>query len=461
MNYNSLFFLFAFPLIFILYTAVCKFYVGRHKVGVQNMLLLTISYIVLFHEDAMSSFWMIYVSVVTFAGARLIGRRQVLPVVVVALAVAPLAILKYNTFVCEMLEGLSLPCRGHSFIVPVGISFFTLQAIGYLVDVSRGKVHPESNFFDLALFLAFFPQIVAGPISRYSQLMPQIKRERPFSGWHAVQGLRMLLWGMFLKVVVADKLGIMVDDILGDAGTQDGGTLLSAFFCYSFQIYADFSGYSLMAIGTAKTMGFGLPDNFRRPYLSCSLTEFWRRWHISLSQWLRDYVYISLGGNRCSRMRRYLNIVVTFVVSGLWHGAHYTFVVWGLLNGMVLCLEKMLSLNENKSKNIFVMAVRTVVTFVLVTMLWVVFRMPSLGDACMVYSNIFSLHDWHVMLPEKYLLLFVMVVVAKDIANEYFPALHIMNNRHVAVRWCAYTLVAMSIILFGVFDSGQFIYARF
>ena len=461
MNYNSLFFLCAFPVIFILYYVATSMVSTSVRTKTGNALLLLFSYAVLTFENSLACIWLAYVTVVTFFGAKYVVRHRLPLFATLMLAVLPLLVFKYYGFACTILTDIGLPCSSHSLVVPIGISFFTLQSIGYIIDVYRGKMQPETSLLDHSLFLGFFPQIVAGPINRYSKLMPQIKGNRVFNSQQSVEGLRMLLWGMFLKVVIADRLLLYVDNTVEHLAAADGSALLSMALFYSFQIYSDFAGYSLMAIGTAKILGFDLTDNFRRPYFSISVTDFWHRWHISLSSWLRDYVYISLGGNRCSRWRHYANIVLTFLVSGLWHGANYTFLVWGLLHGIFQCIEKAAGLNNKVACGKLLKALRIVVTFIIITLLWVVFRMPTLADLCTVFGRIATITNFHLVMPEKYVLLLLSIALLKDAVDEYRPQYDLFHHRSQWLRWATYVFVGMSIILFGVFDSGQFIYAKF
>lgn len=426
-----------------------------------NACLLIVSYIVLAHESMAACLWLMYVTIVSFFGAIYIEHHKVPVLPSVTLVLLPLVVLKYTGFVSQILENMGLATSRCSMVVPIGISFFTLQAIGYVMDVWNKKTGAERNMLDYSLFIAFFPQIVAGPISRYSELMPQIKSSRQFSYQYAVEGLRMLLWGMFLKVVVADRLALYVDDIIENTSSSDGSSMVSMMLMYSLQIYFDFSGYSLMALGTSRLLGFRLPDNFMRPYFALSVTDFWHRWHMSLSKWLRDYVYIPLGGNRKGRWHCYANIMITFLVSGLWHGANYTFVVWGLLHGSLQCLEKLLGLNKRREKHTFVNAARVLTTFIIVSMLWVIFRIPTISDACLVFEKMLGCASWQIPLPEKYVQAFVLIAIAKDIIDEYRPRYDPLHYGKPIVRWAAYIFVAVSIVLFGVFDSGQFIYARF
>ena len=461
MIYNSLFFLVAFPIVFIVYYFAVSAVSSEKRKNTENICLLVVSYIVLAHESVASCLWLLYVTIVSFFGAIYIERHKVSVLLSVAVTLLPLVILKYTGFVSGILVDMGFSVGRCSLIVPVGISFFTLQAIGYVMDVWSKKIEAERSLLDHSLFVAFFPQIVAGPISRYSELMPQIKSCRRFDSQYAVEGLRMLLWGMFLKVVVADRLALYVDSSIAGMALSDGSSMLFMMLMYSLQIYFDFSGYSLMALGAARLMGFRLPDNFKRPYLALSVTDFWHRWHMSLSRWLRDYVYIPLGGNRKGRRRCYANIVATFFVSGLWHGANYTFVVWGLLHGLLQCVEKLIGLDKSVEGRNIVNAIRWLATFAVVSMLWVIFRMPTVSDAWLVFGKIFSCTSWHLVLPEKYVLVLLLVAIAKDVIDEYCPHYAPLHHRKPIVRWTAYTLVAVAIVLFGVFDSGQFIYAKF
>lgn len=214
-------------------------------------------------------------------------------------------------------------------ILPVGISFYIFQAIGYIIDVYRGEIRAEKNFFKYALFVSFFPQLVAGPIERSKNLLHQIDVPQKFSFERMREGLLVMLWGYFLKIVIADRIAIFVDKVYGNYMLYEGIYLSVASILFAFQIYCDFAGYSIIAIGVAKILGFQLMENFNAPYLAQSVSDFWRRWHISLSSWFRDYVYIPLGGNRRGKGKRYVNLLVVFIISGLWHGANWNFVVWG------------------------------------------------------------------------------------------------------------------------------------
>ena len=267
----------------------------------------------------------------------------------VLLGLIPLVFFKYYNFISESITemltflGLKFQLKGLNWAIPIGISFFTFQALGYIWDVYYKRIRAEKDFLIYALFVSFFPSILSGPINKASLIIPQLKKIRPYFDYNkAVGGLKILLWGMFMKVVVADRVGLYVDTVFPRYMHFTGLSCFTASLLYTVQIYADFGGYSLMAIGVGKLLGFELTENFRRPYFAVSVTDFWHRWHISLSTWLKDYIYIPLGGSRCSKLRNYWNIFVTFLVSGIWHGANWTFIVWGCMHGICQIIEKML-----------------------------------------------------------------------------------------------------------------------
>jgi D-alanyl-lipoteichoic acid acyltransferase DltB (MBOAT superfamily) len=386
----------------------------------------------------------------------------------ISLASLPLLVFKYYNFINETLENLlgevnvSVGLPGLNWTMPLGISFFTLQAIGYLADVYLKRIKAEHNWWDYMLFVCFFPQIASGPISKASALLPQIKAKRNFRYEQFASGCRWLLWGMFMKVAVADRINSIVAPIDNLYENYDGMSCLIASILYTFQIYSDFAGYSFMAMGVGKIMGFDLINNFNRPYFSQSITEFWHRWHISLSTWLKDYIYIPLGGNRCSKLRNYWNIFVTFLVSGIWHGANWTFIVWGVLHGLFQVVEKALGLNKLHSKGL-IKCFRISITFILVSFAWIFFRMPTLNDAVGVINKIVlspSL-DFHIFMEYKTLLIPLYIMILADVICEFSSRFDLFHNRYIAVRWAAYMFILILTLLFGVFDAGQFIYVNF
>ena len=384
------------------------------------------------------------------------------------LGLLPLLVFKYYNFINDSVTaglasiGLQFSLPGLNWAIPVGISFFSFQAVGYMLDVYHGRVKAERNIVDYILFVSFFPQVFSGPISKADELLPQIKKERRFDYQQGVQGLHFLLWGMFLKLVLADRLGLYVDKVVADYGMYSGGTcMLSAVF-YSLQIYGDFAGYSLMAIGVAKTLGFDLINNFNRPYFASSITGFWKRWHISLTRWLTQQVYIPMGGSRCSKLRNYWNIFVTFLVSGSWHGANWTFIVWGVIHGFAQIIEKAIGLNKKESKGI-VKALRIIVTFIIVTIAWLFFRIPTLGDAVQFIGHAFSDISMPEVLSVTNFAIYVMAIALvffKESREEFFPTkMKFLGNKYV--KWAEYVVVFCLILLCGALDSGSFIYGSF
>lgn len=410
--------------------------------------------------------------------------------------ILPLVIFKYGHFISENLSSftdrfgltsgslglMSNPDENHfSIIAPLGISFFTFQALSYVFDVYRKKYPAEQNLSNYLTYMAFFPSMIAGPINRYDQLMPQLNTVQVFNRPLAEKGLKMILWGMFLKVVIADRLQLYIDPVFDGFLQESGSSLLMAAILYSIQLYTDFAGYSLMAIGAAATLGYNLKQNFHNPYFSIGITDFWHRWHITLAHWLRDYIYIPLGGSRCSKRRNYANILITFTVSGIWHGANWTFIVWGLLHGLFQVIEKMLGLQKKKEsklsstdiesssikqrnfsmKDRSILLARIILTFFLITFLWIFFRMNTIEDAWIVIEKIFTSQDMHFGICEKFIYVFIAIVFIKDLTDEIRPSCNPFYHSKTWVRWATYLFIFTSILLFGVFDAGQFIYARF
>ena len=478
MLFNTFDFLWMFPLIFLAYYAC----LGGNRIKAShrgNTFLILVSYGLYIKWKPVYALVLLWVTLVTFVAAKQIearreqrlGGAKLQFVLALLLTFAPLFFFKYYNFVNDSLSdvlgvaGISAGLPGLNLVMPLGLSFFTLQAVGYLVDVYKGKMTAERNWWHYMLFVSFFPQIASGPISKAFDLLPQIKKERQFDYAQCVEGLRWLLWGMFMKVVMADRVGILVNTIYDNYIYQSGFSLLIGSILYTFQIYGDFAGYSFMAVGVGKLMGFNLINNFNRPYLSQSVTEFWHRWHISLSTWLKDYVYIPMGGSRCSNARNYWNIFVTFFVSGIWHGANWTFLAWGSLHGLFQIVEKMLGLHRKVSHGIFRVA-RIFVTFLLVNFAWIFFRMPTLADAISVVSKIFTDRSMELSTVTPSMLLMILlsliVVVIKDVTDEIFPHHYqLLTHHRVMIRWSVYVLLAVIILCCGVFDASQFIYVSF
>ena len=381
MSFISVAFLIFLPLVFFLYWAL-----QRH-LRCQNIALLTASYVFYAWWDWRFLFLILITSASSFTSGLIMPKtshkRWVLTACVL-LNLGILGVFKYYGFFIDNLQamlaplGVALDAPTLHLILPVGISFYTFQSLSYAIDVYRGTLTPTRRIVDFFAYIAFFPQLVAGPIERATNLLPQISSPRTFRYDEAVEGLRRILWGFFKKMVVADNCALAVNTIWADYAGADAMTLVAGMLLFTFQIYGDFSGYSDIAIGTARLFGIRLMENFRLPYFSATMPEFWRRWHISLMTWFRDYLYIPLGGSREGNVRTIRNILIVFLLSGLWHGANWTFVVWGLYNACLLLLWRVVRLRS------------ILLTFLLAAVGWVVFRSASMTEAVDYFSTLVS-----------------------------------------------------------------------
>ena len=478
MIFNTFQFLWVCPLLFGAYYMILSLKNRpKHTHRLENLFLIVVSYLLYMQWKPIYALVLLGITAITYFTAIHIEktgiqkRKKCLLAAGVILSILPLLAFKYLNFLNEIitsflhLAGIELQLPGLNWVLPLGISFYTLQAIGYLYDVYKERIEAERNWWDYMLFVCFFPQIVAGPINKAAQLLPQIKAQRSFAYDRVAEGCRWLLWGMFLKVVMADRVGLQANTILNSYEYLNGFTCLKGILLYTFQIYGDFAGYSFMALGVGKIFGFELTNNFNRPYFSESITEFWHRWHISLSTWLKDYIYIPLGGSRCSKTRNYWNIIVTFLVSGIWHGANWTFIVWGLIHGGLQVVEKALGV-QGKSNRGMVKVARILCVFVAINIAWIFFRMPSIEDALMIVRKIvvWSPGTTVYISPAKLLLVYlgIGITVMNDVIDEiHSKNLTLLSNRHGSIRWISYILLLVLILSCGVFDTSQFIYAKF
>lgn len=477
MLFNSFSFLLFFPSICLLYFALPTRY--------RWVLLLVGSYYFYMNWIPIYALLLFLSTLITYCCALLIHREHHLikrKAILIFSLVSNFSILfffKYfnfiNASVFELLTQFNMrwDVPNLQILLPVGISFYTFQAVGYSIDVYRGNLKPEKHLGIYALFVSFFPQLVAGPIERAVSLLPQFHQKFTFNYHRAVQGLKLMLWGFFMKLVVADRLSIYVDAVYNNADKHDGTTLLIATLFFTVQIYGDFAGYSYIAIGSARVMGFNLMMNFNQPYFAKSIAEFWSRWHISLSSWFRDYVYISMGGNRVPFHRWQFNLLITFLVSGIWHGANWTFVIWGTLHGLFLIASNIskkylfkqsiwsrLSANSPVYQSIQIFS-----TILLVAFTWILFRANNVTDALLIISRIFTTADVPFIGDSRsymvYSLLAIVLLFTVEYVREYHPELELFENRQIQVRYFSYTAMAVIILLFGVFDGGQFIYFQF
>lgn len=384
---------------------------------------------------------------------------------------AILFIFKYYNFITESIIcvlsefGLHWNVPNLDVLLPVGISFYTFQAVGYSIDVYRGTIKAEKNFFTYALFVSFFPQLVAGPIERAKNLLPQFHMKHKLDYNKVTEGFKQMIWGYFMKLCIADRISEYVDTVYNNVDSHNGTTMILATFFFTFQIYCDFAGYSNIAIGSAKIMGFNLMENFHRPYFSLSIKEFWKRWHISLSTWFMDYVYIPLGGNRVRYSRHLFNLMVTFVVSGIWHGANWTFVLWGALHGTYLISENIIRKHIHNSKQTSGLSkfFSTVISFILVSFAWIFFRANNVNDAFVIIEKIFT--NSGSLFINKSVFLFgvssLIIAVIKELKDEFDIKLNFMHSKYIVIRYLSVTAMISFILLMAAFNGGQFIYFQF
>lgn len=394
----------------------------------------------------------------------------------------------FNDSARQLAEGLNMHYAAPAFelLLPMGISFYTFQTMSYSIDVYHGHIKPEKHLGIFALFVTFFPQLVAGPIERAGNLIGQLRTSHNFDYARIVAGLRRMAWGFFKKIVIADNLALMVNQVYNNPTDYEGITLILATVFFAFQIYCDFSGYSDIAIGAAQVMGYNLMENFRRPYFSKSISEFWSRWHISLSSWFRDYLYIPLGGNRVVKWRWYYNLFITFLVSGLWHGANWTFIVWGALHGFYLIFAIVTAKQRNALANAIGLTshpvlykwVQVLTVFVLVCFSWIFFRANSVADAFYIIQYSFSglgnisqvfagINLEHLLFMEQGAKVFIVSVIAivlmelVHLVQRRGSVSALLMQRPAVVRWSVYYIALIAVLLFGQFGHQEFIYFQF
>lgn len=379
----------------------------------------------------------------------------------------------YNFFVSSLLDlldvvGVSFPLQIIQVALPVGISFFTFQASSYLIDVYRRDRVVTHNVVDFCTYIAFFPQLVAGPIERASHMLKQFAEVRRFDYIEASNGIRQIVWGLFKKVVIADGLSFYVESLYDQVAQTPGWQLLLGTYFFAIQIYCDFSGYSDIAVGCGRILGFELTQNFRLPYFATNPHAFWSRWHVTLTSWFRDYLYIPLGGNRCSVSRHHLNLLIVFLVSGLWHGANWTFVIWGGLNGVILLLSDVWRKHlppvegANSLGRIVLQVAGCLVTFHVILVTWVFFRVESVQDGWIVLRHILTspFSHWSNYVPYvKPLSLIAVLLGLEWFRRDMVHPLFARNRQYIA--WVGSVFVLIAIILFGKFAHVPFIYFQF
>ncbi len=490
MLFNSYSFLVFFPVVVLIHFLLPK--------KVQYLWLLAASYYFYMNWDARYVLLLLFSTAVTYASGLIMeqaqtdkGRKMAVAISFV-LNIGVLFFFKYFNFAIDSVNlvlsqiHLSVPKPDFQLLLPVGISFYTFQALSYTMDVYRKEITAERNFFKYALFVSFFPQLVAGPIERSKNLLKQVNKTYRFDYDKMREGLLIMLWGYFLKLVVADRVAIVVNTVYGDYAQYGGVYIIVASVLFAFQIYCDFAGYSTIAIGAAEILGFSLMENFNCPYFSLSIGEFWRRWHISLSSWFRDYLYIPLGGNRKGTTRKYVNLMIVFLVSGLWHGAAGTYVVWGFIHGVYQVIGGLTRPMRNQCNQIFALkpdsighkALSALITFILVDFAWIFFRAESLSAAIeMIKSMVHlgnisilwngALYDLGIGFKSFLVLMFGIAVLlfADFMKYKGIQIRKVILEQELWCRWICYLSMALFILVFGIwggsYDAASFIYFQF
>ena len=481
MLFNSLDFAIFLPIVFLMY-----WFVVNKSLKLQNVLLVATSYIFYGWWDWRFLSLILFSTLVDYAVGKalakevVITKRRLLLWTSISVNLGFLGFFKYYNFFLENFVsafsffGKEINANSLNIILPVGISFYTFQTLSYTIDVYKKKLEPTKDFVAFSAFVSFFPQLVAGPIERATNLLPQFYKNRTFKYSNAVDGLRQILWGLFKKVVIADNCATYANYIFDNSAHLSGSTLVLGAVFFTFQIYGDFSGYSDIAIGVSRLFGFDLKQNFAFPYFSRDIAEFWRRWHISLSTWFRDYLYIPLGGSRGKLAKTIRNVFIIFIVSGFWHGANWTFIIWGGLNALYF-LPILLTKNNRNHLNI-VAEGRTIpsfkefglmmLTFVLTVFAWIFFRAETIEHAINYVSGIFSnsifsvpyFKDGSLAIPTLILLVFFILIEWFGRQDRYAIASLFMKHR--LLKWSLYYLIVVLIFVFAG-SNQEFIYFQF
>lgn len=478
MLFNSFEFLIFFPCVVLAYYLIPRRF--------RNVWLLFVSCYFYLSWDFLYIFLLLGITLITYLAAWGIEKADRK----ISQSKKAVYLKKICVAVCLLLN-FGLLCRfkyslftGGNIVLPVGISFYTFQSFGYVMDVYRGKTAAEKNFLKYALFVSFFPVQTSGPIERSDNLLKQIQTERKFEWENVKTGLSLMLWGYFLKLVMADRIAIFVNAVFEKE--MGGVYAILATLLFGIQIYCDFAGYSSLAIGAARVLGFRLLENFDAPYLSKSVSEFWRKWHISLTSWFRDYLYIPLGGNRKGKIRKYINIMIVFLVSGLWHGAGWKYLIWGGLNGAYQVIGDVLKpvkqkitdcLHMNRHSFLY-QTLQKILTFLLVDFAWLFFKAESAGSALRIIRKTFTEFDWKVMtdgslyqlglscMEFRFMLLTILALLVVDILHEKrIYMLNLLKERNICIRAFGCAVLLMIVVAFGVYgvnyDVGTFIYFAF
>lgn len=492
MIFNSIDFMLFFPIVVVIYFFIPK--------RIRYIWLLIASYYFYMCWNAKYAFLIALSTVITYISGlfmeKYFFRKKLILIFSLVSNLGILFVFKYYQFLLQNINhfrdiiGIAPTEKSLDLLLPVGISFYTFQALGYSIDVYRGDVKAEKNLLKYALFVSFFPQLVAGPIERSKNLLTQVNCVEYFRLWNyerITNGAVIMLWGFFQKMVIADRAAILVDKVYGEYWIYGTIELIFATILFAFQIYCDFSGYSMIAVGAARIMGFELMENFNAPYYSKSIKEFWRRWHISLSSWFRDYIYIPLGGNRVSRLKGYGNLMVTFLISGLWHGANWSYVAWGGVHGVYQIVgslvapirDRLESRLSVKKESMSYKLGQVIVTFILVDFAWIFFRADRFLDSISIISQIFTrwnpwilfdgslyslgldIAEMHILVVSILMLMLVDMVRYRTgkIITEY------LKEQCLWFRWLVIIAIFWGVAIYGVYGPGfsavSFIYFQF
>ena len=480
MLFNSILFAIFLPIVFALYWIFIK------NIKLQNIILLLASYYFYGCWDwrfmfllAFSTF-LDYYSGIKIENANSQKLKKIWLTISIGINLGFLGFFKYYNFFIDsftdLLNGLGFNAHPWTLqiILPVGISFYTFHGLSYIIDIYYGRIKAERNIIDYSVFVSFFPLLVAGPIERATHLLPQLKKQKLFDYNQAVDGMRQILWGLFKKMVIADNCAIYANQIFENPDSQSGSNLVLGAIFFTFQIYGDFSGYSDIALGVAKLFGINLLKNFNYPYFSRDIAEFWRRWHMSLSTWFRDYLYIPLGGSKGGNWMRIRNTFIIFIVSGFWHGANWTFIFWGFLNALFIMPSIIFKTNRN---NIEIVAynkvlpslkdlINIIITFTLTVFAWIFFRANSVSHAFEYISNIFnkSLFSFPTLNKSAFatLILILLLILVEWIGRRNNYGIEkLFLNKHRIIRWIFYAFIIMLIGLFLQTEESPFIYFQF
>ena len=484
MLFNSVSFAIFLPVVFLLY-----WFATKKNLRLQNILLLVSSYFFYACWDWRFLFLLVFSTFLDyFTGMKIHDAsnrkwKSIWLWISVGINLGFLGIFKYYNFFAESfadgmnMVGLQVNPAMLNFILPVGISFYTFHGLSYVIDLYKERIKPEKDFINYSVFVSFFPLLVAGPIERATHLLPQIVKPREFDYSRAADGLRQILWGLFKKIVIADNCAEYANLIFNSSSDQSGSTLLLGALFFTFQIYGDFSGYSDIALGTARLFGIELLRNFAFPYFSRDIAEFWRRWHISLSSWFRDYVYIPLGGSKGGIWMKIRNTFIIFILSGFWHGANWTYLAWGALNAFYFL--PLLLAKKNRTNIETVAAGKTLpsakellmmlTTFALTVFAWIFFRAENIGQAFAIVSEIFSpslftapsFEGIHKAFP-TFVLLVIFILTEWKGREQQYAIQNLGLSRTRSYRWSYYIVIMLAIYLFGNFGSNiEFIYFQF